>query len=388
VRIAVEGHTIREVTALDPPGRTPLEQWPWIAPGFVDIQVNGYLGQEFSAPDLTAEKAAEIIRHMDAFGMARLCPTLTTESFETLARCLRAVVEACESDPDVDRRVAGIHLEGPYLSTDDGPRGAHPLKHCRRPDWDEFQRLQEAAGGRICIHTLSPEFDEAPQFIRRVADSGVVAALGHTSATADQIRAAADAGARLSTHLGNGAHPVLRRHPNYLWAQLAEDRLWASLIVDGHHLPPEVVKTFLRAKGIEQCVLVSDMSGMAGLPPGRYDGNICDVEILSDGRLVIAGQRELLAGASLPITVGIATVMDFTDASLEEAVHMATVQPAELLGLPSASLEPGAAADLAVFDLPESARAEPQGTGSPRLQIRSTYLAGKLVYGQPWSPAV
>lgn len=380
VRITTEGQAIARVEELGDSGSTPLEAWPWIAPGFIDIQVNGYLGQEFSSPDLTEEKVVEIVRHMDAFGMARLCPTLTTESFEALSYCLKTVVGACRAEADVDRRVAGIHLEGPYLSTEDGPRGAHPLKHCRRPDWDEFQRLQEAAEGQIRIHTLSPEFDEAPEFIRRVVDSGVVVAIGHTSATAEQIGAAADAGARLSTHLGNGSHAMIRRHPNYLWAQLADDRLSASLIVDGHHLPPEVVKTFVRTKGVERCILVSDMSGMAGLPPGRYDGNICDVEILPNGKLVIAGQRELLAGASLPITVCVATMMRFGEVGLQQAVDMAVRHPAALLGDAPGELAPGKPADLVVFDLPEAAPAPSAAGESPRLNVRSTLQAGEVVY--------
>ncbi len=126
-------------------------------------------------------------------------------------------------------------------------RGAHPQSQCRRPDWDEFQRLQEAAGGRIRLVTLAPELPGACDFIARLTASSGIAAIGHTAAHGDQIRAAADAGAGLSTHLGNGSHRMLRRHPNYLWDQMAEDRLVATVIADGHHLPPEVLKTIVRA---------------------------------------------------------------------------------------------------------------------------------------------
>src|SRR5206468_8402774 len=134
---------------------------------------------------------------------------------------------------------------------------------------------------------------ESPSFIERAVASGVVVAIGHTKATGDQIRAAVDAGATLSTHLGNGAHPLIRRHPNYIWEQLAEDRLMASLIVDGHHLPPSVVKSMVRAKTPARCVLVSDITALGGMPPGRYSGGLGDLEVLESGKLVLADQRDI-----------------------------------------------------------------------------------------------
>jgi N-acetylglucosamine-6-phosphate deacetylase len=155
---------------------------------------------------------------------------------------------------------------------------------------------------------------------------------------------------------------------------LAEDRLMASLIVDGHHLPPEVVKSMVRAKTPERCILVSDVSGLAGLPPGRYPGSGCEVEILPDGRLVIAGQDQLLAGASLPIGLGVANVMQFAGVDLATAIAMATTHPARLLGLPCGSLCPGDPADLVLFELaPNSAE---------RFRVRATMVAGEVVFGQ------
>lgn len=346
---------------------------PLVAPGFVDVQTNGYGGQEFSSPRLTPEAVAQVVRQHYAFGVTGLCPTFTTQSYEVLGHGMQAVAEACRRWPDVDAAIVGIHQEGPYFSTEDGPRGAHPLEHCRRPDWNDFQRLQQAADGRIRLLTMSVEFDEAPEFIARVVTSGVTVAIGHTGASGQQIRAAVDAGARLSTHLGNGAHRMLRRHPNYIWDQLAEDRLLASLIVDGHHLPPEVVKSFVRAKTPSRCILVSDASGLAGLPAGRYTGSGCELEVLPDGRLVIAGQDQLLAGASLPIGVGIANVMRFAGVDLATAVEMASVTPSRLLGATCGGLRPGDRADLAVFRMPDDS---PAG-----LDIVATIAAGQIVFG-------
>ncbi|HEX3659280.1 MAG TPA: amidohydrolase family protein [Pirellulales bacterium] len=346
---------------------------PWVAPGFFDLQVNGYLGQEFSSPALTPDKVAQIVRAHFAFGVTAICPTLTTQSLDVLGHGVRAIAASCQSSEDVAHAVLGIHLEGPYFCKDDGARGAHPLEHCRTPNWDEFCRLQGEAGGRIRILTMSAEFDEAPEFIARATTSGIIVAIGHTGANSSQIRAAVDAGAQLSTHLGNGAHRMLRRHPNYLWDQMAEDRLVASLIVDGHHLPPEVVKVMVRAKTPQRVILVSDVSGLAGLPAGRYTSSGCELEILPDGRLVIAGQDQLLAGAALPIGVGVANVMAFAGVNLVTAVEMATVNPARLMGVPCGGLRPGDAADLVLFRLAES--------GPPKLDVLGTILSGKLVYG-------
>lgn len=370
-----------EIQRVEPVVAGPLPpDVPWVAPGFVDLQVNGYGGRDFTSPALTVAEVAQIGTVLARQGVTRYCPTVTTQSFEVLAHALRTIARACETDPTVAAQVAGIHLEGPYISPDDGPRGAHPRPHVRPPDGDEFQRLQAAAEGRIRLLTLSPEYPAAPAFIAQARATGTVVAIGHTSADSEQIRAAVDAGATISTHLGNGSHGQLRRHPNYIWDQLAEDRLTASLIVDGHHLPPAVVKTFLRAKTPARCVLVSDMVSLAGLPPGRYEPTgLAPVEILDDGRLVVAGQRQLLAGAALPITVGIANLLRFTDVSFRTAVDLASVQPAAAVDLPAGGLVAGARADLVLFQLPGADGRGPVGT----LQVLATILAGRLLYADP-----
>ncbi len=374
VRLGIEGGLISQVERMPD---DDAEDLPWVSPGWIDLQVNGYGGQECSAADLTVDKVAAIARAMDRFGTTRFCPTVTTNAPEVMGHALRTIARACETVPEVARRVAGIHVEGPYLSREDGPRGAHPLAHCHEPDWDELQRFQEAAGGRIRILTLSPEYPAAPDFIRRVTEGGVLVSLGHTSATPDQIRAAADAGARMSTHLGNGCHAQLPRHRNYLWAQLADDRLAAGLICDGFHLPPDVVKCFVRAKGPEACVLVSDLSGMAGLAPGRYATNLCELEILPSGKVVIAGQHELLAGASAPLGQGIAGVMQYAGMSLPDAVHMATDNPARMLGIEPSRLDEGQPADLVLFRVERLSEDSSQW----RVAVEGTVIGGDVVFG-------
>lgn len=332
------------------PGSLPI-----VAPGFVDLQINGYQGREFNDPQLSSEKIRHVALAMDGCGCTSFLATCTTDSLDVLANSFAAIARAMDELPEVAARIPGIHCEGPFISPIDGPRGAHPKQHVRVPSLEAFQKLQDAARGRIKLLTISPEYPEAIPVIRSAADSGVLVAIGHTNATSDQIAAAVDAGARMSTHLGNGAHPLIKRHPNYIWDQLADDRLVASLIVDGHHLPAAVVKSLIRAKGTERCVLVSDVTSLGGMPAGRYSTGLGDLEVLENGKLVIAGQRDILAGASLLMDTCVAQVMRFAGLDLSTAVEMASTQPAELLGVRNHRLEIGCPANLVLFELPTAA---------------------------------
>ena len=199
------GRVVRITAVESGAGRQPdIERWPWISPGLIDIQVNGYGGVEFSSARLTEDKVAGVVQSLHPFGVTRICPTVTTEGVEVLTHAVSTIASLCDRSAAWSRRMPGIHLEGPYITSEEGARGAHPKRHCRPPDWDEFQRLQEAARGWIRILTLSPEFDGCVGFIQKACAGGVIVAIGHTSASPDQIRAAVDAGARLSTHLEIG----------------------------------------------------------------------------------------------------------------------------------------------------------------------------------------
>ena len=370
VRVAVERGVVTAIERVidDPRGI-------WISPGWMDIQINGYAGHDPNAAGADATTTAAMVRALWPEGVSGSCVTICTESEAHILSNLRAIVAACDIDPLIASSVVGIHVEGPHISVEDGPRGAHPLRHVRPPDIAEYRRWQEAAGGRIRIITLSPEYAEAVPYIQAIVADGVLASIGHTTATGDQIRAAVDAGARWSTHLGNGAHALIRRHPNYIWDQLAEDRLSAGFIFDGHHLPPAVMKTVLRAKGVERTVLVSDAVSMAGLPPGRYtlfDGG--EVELLASGRLELAG-TPLLAGAATALPTCVANAVRHAGATLSEAVRMVTTNPARLLGLPIAagreSLRTGVAANLTMYRRSEE-------TGN--IEVVRTVLGGTVVY--------
>ncbi|HKI19437.1 MAG TPA: N-acetylglucosamine-6-phosphate deacetylase, partial [Isosphaeraceae bacterium] len=195
----------------------PLDDW--VAPAFWDIQMNGRWGHSFSSSDLSVDQVVSIVRVQATLGTARLCPTLITAPLDHMLHGLRTIATACDAFPDVAARIVGIHLEGPFLSERDGYRGAHPVASIRDPDWELFQEFQSAASGRIILITLASERPGSLEFIRRATGMGVVVALGHTAADGPTIHAAVQAGARLSTHLGNGIASPLPRHPNPIWEQ-------------------------------------------------------------------------------------------------------------------------------------------------------------------------
>ncbi len=313
---------IREVPAVD--------STTYVAPALIDIQVNGFAGFDLNIPNVTAEDVCAMVRALWKVGTGFLCPTVVTGSFDRIYNALRAIVEASKADAFVAHAMLGIHLEGPYISAEDGPRGAHPLEHVRDPNWDEFQRWQDIADGKITIVTLAPEKKGAIPFIEKLVADGVVVALGHTNASANDIHAAIDAGARFSTHLGNGAHALIQRHPNYIWEQLGADELWASLILDGHHLPPSVAKSMIRAKTLDRCILVSDAVALAGMPPGIYEFAGKSVELTADRCVRLVG-TEYLAGSAIELARGVENSVRFAGISLEEAISLATLHPMYLL---------------------------------------------------------
>jgi N-acetylglucosamine-6-phosphate deacetylase len=370
VRITIRD---RRIERIEPAWPVDVKSLPYVAPGLFDLQVNGYGGIWFSSTTLTPEQAAQAVKAFAAHGVTRLCPTLITNSFEGIAAGLKAIRAACEIDEIVRDMVAGIHVEGPYLSAEDGPRGAHPKQHVRAADGNEFERWQEIAGGRICLMTIAPEAENAVPFIRQATAKGVRIAIGHTSATTEQIAAAVDAGAVLSTHLGNGAHAMLKRHPNYIWDQLGEPRLHASLITDGHHLPPSVVRAMIAAKGFRKTIITCDASGWIGLPPGEYSNELGRVKVLPSGRIAVADNEQYLAGSGAGTLECVAKAIEFAGLELREAFDMASSNPSRLLGFEEATLRKGSRADLVVFR-------DERGAGGG-LAVVATIAAGECRFG-------
>jgi N-acetylglucosamine-6-phosphate deacetylase len=283
---------------------------------------------------------------------------------------MSAIALACERDGDAARAVGGIHLEGPFISPLDGPRGAHSREHVLPPDWIAFSRWQEASGDRIRILTMSPEWPGSTEFIERCVKSGVTVSIGHTAATVQQIRDGVKAGAKMSTHLGNGCHLMLPRHPNYLWEQLAQDELWSCIIADGFHLPDEVMKVILKVKG-ERAMLVSDAVSLTGMAPGTYTMPVGGRVVLTpEGKLHLADNDQLLAGSARTLLNGVEHLIKRGLARRAQAWEMASTRPAQFMKLPAAGgLAVGAVADLALF-----------GENGDGISVRRTYKAGRPVY--------
>jgi len=319
--VAIEFDThIRAITASE-------NREVYLVPGFIDIQVNGFAGVDYNSAATPAEeiiRSAEVIR---GTGVTRFFPTVITGPPEAMVASLKNLAAVR------DKSIEGFHVEGPHLSPEDGPRGAHPLASIRPPDLDEYKRWQEATDGRIRLVTVSPHWGQAPAYIEALVRDGVTVSIGHTHASSAEIADAVSAGASMSTHLGNAAHALIRKQPNYIWDQLAEDRLTASFICDGIHLGAAFLKSAIRAKQLERVVLVTDASSPAGAKPGRYYLGAQAVDLTGDGRVVLAG-TDRLAGSALKMIEAVTNTMRMAELTLRDAVRCATVNPARAVKMP------------------------------------------------------
>jgi N-acetylglucosamine-6-phosphate deacetylase len=343
---------------------------PWIGPGLVDLQINGYNGSDFNTLPLTEATVRKATQELWREGVTSYFPTIITNSDEEIEAAVRVIANACMHDQQLNSGIAGIHLEGPFISPEDGPRGAHSKAFVEAPDWSRFVRWQEAARGKIKLITLSPEWPGSADFISRCVDNGVTVSLGHTAASPEQIREAVAAGARLSTHLGNGAHLMLPRHPNYIWEQLAQEDLWTCVIADGFHLPDSVLKVIMKVKG-KQAMLVSDAVSLSGMEPGEYNTLIGgNVVLTPEGKLHLKDNPKILAGSVQMLKWGIEHLVGSGLAELSEAWEMASTRPALFMKLPfDAGISVGAPADLVVFEWENG-----------QVTIRDTYKNGINVF--------
>ena len=369
VEILVAGGRIE---AIRPPGATtdrPVVGGPdfLVAEGFFDMQVNGFAAVDFNRPALTGEEIRRATEAMWRTGVTQFLPTVVTASVRDMLGTLKAIARAREQDPAVRRAIPGIHLEGPFLAPEDGPRGAHPADSIRDPDWGLFQQFQDAAGGLIRLVTLAPERPGAIGLIWQLCQDGIVVGIGHSDAKEADIDRAVKAGARISCHLGNGSHAMLPRHRNYIQKQLATDALMASLIVDGHHLPSYAVKNMIRCKGADQVILVTDAMAAAAAPPGKYRLGEVLAEVGPDGYVRLPG-TPYLAGSALTMDRAIENVTRFAGLSLDEALRLANRQPRKLFSEMREGLAPGGRADLVLLK------------EGPPLAVVATIVEGEVVY--------
>lgn len=364
VRVTWEDAVITAIDRLD----TDPDALPLIAPGLVDLQVNGYGGLDVNAGSITHDTVIALSHLLASHGVTTWLPTVVTAPEPRIVEALRCIARARATDEVVGRAVPAAHVEGPFISDRTGPRGVHDPAAVRPLDADEVARWLDA--GPVGVVTISPHGEHAPAQVRRLRAMGVAVAVGHTHADPDEVTAAVDAGATMSTHLGNGIATTLPRHPNILWRQLADDRLSAGLIADGHHLPLDTLEVMLRAKGIERAFLVSDATEIGGRPPGRYRTAVGSlVELGPDQRLAEVGS-ELLAGAAATLLDGVRNVVEGTSFALPAALALATRNPAGLVpGIRAGvgELRVGGPADLVVLD------------GDPELCLLDVVQSGRWV---------
>jgi len=305
-------------------------------PGLVDLQINGYGGLSFNGPveEITVESLRACCEKIRRRGVVAVLATLITDDAEVMIARARRLAELRAADGLIARTIAGLHIEGPMINPEDGPRGAHPRRHVIAPaDRPGLPaELQEASGGLVRIFSVAPEMPGAIDFIAAAARAGVVVSLAHHAAGADVIDRAVQAGASMCTHLGNGTHAMLPRLDNYVMRQLADDRLAAGFIPDGHHLPFGTLKNFIRAKQPARSFLVTDAILCADMPPGEYAEGDARWTLSPDGAVRLPG-TPFLAGSALTLDVGVLNAVRHADVTFRQAWEMASTLPASLAGL-------------------------------------------------------
>jgi len=319
-----------------------------LAPGLIDIHIHGGAGHDVM--EGSDESLAAVERLMTKHGVTSYCPTTVTAPVDATLRSLQALgkaVEGAATDGGDGTRAQplGVHFEGPFLSH--AKRGVHPPDLLQPASRELFERMWQAAGGRVSVLTIAPEIDGALDLIAEASRRGVCVSLGHSDAELPQARAAIKAGARHATHTFNAMRPLDHRSPGLLGAVLTDRNVTADIIVDGIHVDPAVVDLFVRAKGVEGAVLITDAMSATGMPDGAYTLGGFEVQV-HDGRCEFDGR---LAGSVLTLDRAVRNTVKFAGTSLQHAIRMATLNPARVLGLAKrkGTLSVGADADIAVF---------------------------------------
>ncbi len=298
-------------------------------PGFIDLQVNGYKGVNFSDPKLKLDDILFVNRKLLKSGTIGYCPTLISSPLKTYKRNLPLIVKA--SQVDNGAKILGIHLEGPFIDPSDGPRGIHLQENIIPPSIQLFKDLYSWAQKKIALITLDPEQGKAFELIRYISEnSNTVVSLGHTLAQKDIINKAITLGARAATHIGNGISEQIHRHDNPIWHFLADERIIGLFITDGFHLPLDFIRVGLRAKGISNFIITSDLVHLAGLEPGDYSFNDTTVRLEESGYLH-RRDSSLLAGSTSPMLKCMDVLASLKELTLKELVTIGYSNPLRLL---------------------------------------------------------
>jgi N-acetylglucosamine-6-phosphate deacetylase len=296
-----------------------------------DLQVNGFAGVDFQRnfdAAMLEHAASALIRH----GTGKILLTLITDHVDALCRKLEAARKVIEGSSVAKEVVAGFHLEGPWLSPKPGYHGAHDPEKMRRPTLADFSMLESAAGGLLRLITLAPEIPGSPEIIQHAVTRNVRISVGHSDASDEAIDDAIRAGMTLCTHVGNGVPIQMHRHDNIIQRLLSRDELTAVFIPDGIHLPPSVLRNFVRSKPKDKVLFTTDCMAAAGAPPGRYSLGNVELDVGSDGVVREPGKLTF-AGSSLTMDHAVDNVMSFAGWSEEDAIAACSTKVAEALGL-------------------------------------------------------
>ena len=307
-------------------------------PGLVDLQVNGFMGVDFSSPDLTEEPFIWACQRLLRRGTAAFLPTVITSPVEVYERNLPLIAKAL-ARPEFKGKLLGLHLEGPFISPQPGAVGAHHPAWVRPPDLDLLKQLFDWAGYSVRILTLAAEFEGADTLARWASEQGALVSLGHTLANSSDLDRLSEAGAKALTHLGNGLPQMLPKFANPIWAGLADDRYTAMFIADGHHLPDGVLRLMIHAKGVARSVIVSDAAPIAGLPPGNYTTLGNEVILEESGRLFNPA-KGCLVGSSATLLECMNHLASQGYLSLEDLLALGFHNPLRLLGIDAVQIPP------------------------------------------------
>ena len=302
-------------------------------PAFFDLQVNGYGGVDFNQDDLSADALHRACERLEADGVAGILATVITDHLDRMARRLANLVRLREADPLAQKLIAGLHIEGPFISPVQGYRGAHPADAIRPADADEVQLLLDAGGGLVKLVTLAPEQDADAKVTRMLASQGLRISAGHTDASIDQLNAALDAGLTLFTHLGNGCPMQMHRHDNIVQRALSlADRLQIMFIADGTHVPYTALRNYLRLTGTDRTIVVSDAIAPAGLGPGRYTLGRWDLLIGAD-MVARAPDGSHFVGSAITMKQAYANLVGPVGLSDAKATRLTRDNPMRAIGL-------------------------------------------------------
>ncbi|UCE99776.1 MAG: amidohydrolase family protein [Planctomycetota bacterium] len=300
-------------------------------PGLIDLQVNGYKGVNFSSQDLTEDDFVRACRQIIESGTTAFLPTLISSPKSVYEHNLPIIAQVCKAE-EFHGHLLGIHLEGPFISSQDGARGAHMCEYVKQPDIAFLQQLIDWANGTIKLITVAAEAKGAEQLAQYALERGIVVSLGHQMAGTEDLDRLVNAGATSLTHLGNALPEFIKRHKNPLWAALANDSLTAMFVTDGHHLPPEVLKTIIRTKSPECCIVVSDCAPLAGAKPGRYQMMGQNVILEKSGRLYNP-DAGYLVGSSATIIKCMNYLASLNLVTADELIAMGFYNPLRLISV-------------------------------------------------------